>query len=260
MDIVTAVLLILIFLILIYLFFLVNKKCKTNYELFSFQDVTEPIDLHNRGCFEPKMTKDEYNLYIELIKIVSTILEKHNIDWIPVSGNLLAIYRHNSIFIPWDDDFDMVVKKEDVDRTIKVLEEELPNSNYNANMWNNSWYLGGMLYKIYFNKEKCNIVSTYNDKKYTWPFIDLFVDVPKNSNWFSLHNLEEFEYPLISKYIEGIHIKVPSKGTRSYESFKKQGLFENCIKQNTSHKLEKQIDCKGPGEVLCKIISPKQAN
>ena len=199
------------------------------------------------------MTKDEYNLYIELIEIVSTILEKHNIDWIPTGGNLLAIYRHNSIFIPWDDDYDMAVKKEDKDKALKVLEEELPTHNAIIH-YIKPWHLGGKLYKIYFNKEKSNIVSTYNDRKYTWPFIDFFVDVPKNNKYDSAHHLEESEYPLITKHIEGINIKIPSNGTRSYESFKNEGLFENCIRQNLSHKFEISIPCIGTEKVLYKTV------
>lgn len=209
------------------------------------------INHKNRKCFSSKMSKNEKSRYKELLKITFNILNKNNIDWIPVAGNLLAVHRNKSLFIKWDDDYDMVIKDTQINDALNLLKEQLPK--HGVNMIYHRKYDNGELYKISFTNESKKYISNFN--KYTWPFIDIFVDLVPYNNPSTLHNLDNNEYPLVKKKIDGITINIPSRGPRSYEAFKKEGFLDTCKEQNWVHSLEKSIPCTGKKEISCNSLS-----
>ena len=209
------------------------------------------INHENRKCFSSKMSTEEKNRYKELLKITFTILDKNNIDWIPVSGNLLSVFRNNSLFIKWDDDYDIVIRDIQVKNALQILESELPK--YGAHLLFFRNYENGKLYKISFTNKSKKYISTF--KTYTWPFIDIFVDLKPYNNATTSHNLNQNEYPLLKKKIEGITIPLPSKGPRSYEAFQKEGFFDICKEQDWVHSLEKSMPCTGKKEISCNLLT-----
>ena len=209
------------------------------------------INHKNRKCFSSKMSKNEKSRYKELLKITFNILNKNNIDWIPVAGNLLAVHRNKSLFIKWDDDYDMVIKDTQINDALNLLKEQLPK--HGVNMIYHRKYDNGELYKISFTNESKKYISNFN--KYTWPFIDIFVDLAPYNNATTLHNLDNNEYPLVKKKIDGITINIPSRGPRSYEAFKKEDFLDTCKEQNWVHSLEKSIPCAGKKEIPCNSLS-----
>ena len=67
------------------------------YYIFNNSHHKEPFlsyrDFLNRKCFTPKITLNERKAFLRLINITNNILKKHNIDWIPIGGNLISVYR-----------------------------------------------------------------------------------------------------------------------------------------------------------------------
>lgn len=66
--------------------------------------------------------KKIWNIELDLLLELLAVCEKHNIKIFAYSGTLLGAVRHKG-FIPWDDDMDVAMLREDFDRLIEVTNE-----------------------------------------------------------------------------------------------------------------------------------------
>ena len=88
-----------------------------------------------RECFlEPETRCDYYidakmksvwKALLDILEEIMRVCDKYNLQWTLEGGSLLGAIRHNG-FIPWDDDIDVVMPREDYDKLVKVLPNELP--------------------------------------------------------------------------------------------------------------------------------------
>ena len=62
---------------------------------------------------------------LEILIEVDAICKRHNIKYWLSSGTLLGAVRHGG-FIPWDDDLDIEIMREDYTRLMTILPKELP--------------------------------------------------------------------------------------------------------------------------------------
>jgi lipopolysaccharide cholinephosphotransferase len=61
-----------------------------------------------------------WDMYCEM----SDIFDKHGIRYFLIQGTLLGAMRHEG-FVPWDDDLDVCIIKDDYDKALQVLRENL---------------------------------------------------------------------------------------------------------------------------------------
>jgi lipopolysaccharide cholinephosphotransferase len=66
---------------------------------------------------------------VELMIIMHDICEKHGLSYYLFGGTLLGAVRHKG-FIPWDDDVDIVMPRNDYERFFKLCRTELPDGYY----------------------------------------------------------------------------------------------------------------------------------
>ena len=59
---------------------------------------------------------------LDLLKAFVAVCEKHNLRYFLVAGSCLGAVRHQG-FIPWDDDIDVGMPREDYDKYIELQKE-----------------------------------------------------------------------------------------------------------------------------------------
>ena len=94
----------------------------------------EPIQLSNDTLRKLQLTE------LEMIAEVDRICREEGINYSLDGGTLLGAIRHKG-FIPWDDDLDIGMTRDDYERFITAYEKELSDRyilnapNYSANRW-----------------------------------------------------------------------------------------------------------------------------
>lgn len=64
---------------------------------------------------------------IAILQVIDAICLKHNIPYFLDGGSLIGAMRHGG-FIPWDDDLDIAVMRDDFVRLRRILQKELPDN------------------------------------------------------------------------------------------------------------------------------------
>ncbi|MFM1515470.1 LicD family protein [Helcococcus ovis] len=75
-----------------------------------------------------KMTKLQ-KIELEILKKIDEVCKKHNIKYWIDSGTLLGAVRHKG-FIPWDDDIDIAMLREDYEKFLKVAQKDFGNEYF----------------------------------------------------------------------------------------------------------------------------------
>ena len=126
------------------------------------------------GFYIPGMVKRSWAAQLDILKEVSIICERHEIDWFADCGTLLGAVRHHG-FIPWDDDLDICMLKDDYDRFLSIAEDELPKEYKILNIYSEKDY-ANFLTRIVNH----NVIDTKRDfleKNHGFPYvsgIDIF--------------------------------------------------------------------------------------
>lgn len=83
------------------------------------------------------MMKRAWAAEMEVLQVIIDICKKNNIKYFAEWGTLLGAVRHKG-FIPWDDDIDISLLREDYNKLIKVLKTDLPYGFVIAGMYSDS--------------------------------------------------------------------------------------------------------------------------
>lgn len=79
--------------------------------------------------------KNVQNELYELMKIVHNFCEQNEIDYSLIGGSLLGAIRHNG-FIPWDDDLDIIVTRENFEKFCECIVKNPPeNCVFERDQW-----------------------------------------------------------------------------------------------------------------------------
>ncbi len=75
------------------------------------------------GFFVDERRKQVWSVELDLFSMFVSVCDKYNLKYFADAGTLLGAVRHKG-FIPWDDDMDFVMFRDDYDRLCDVGEEE----------------------------------------------------------------------------------------------------------------------------------------
>ena len=79
---------------------------------------------------------------MEVFEIIDNICMKNNIRYFADCGTLLGAIRHKG-FIPWDDDMDIALLRDEYKKLVEILPDELPEGFVMAGMYSSDSRLNG---------------------------------------------------------------------------------------------------------------------
>lgn len=103
---------------------------------------------------------------------VKRLCEKYNLRYFIIAGTLLGAVRHKG-FIPWDDDLDIGMLREDYDRFIKVAAKEL-SQEYFLQTWDTDEGFGLPFTKIRKNGTRFVEKNSAKTKGHKGIYVDIF--------------------------------------------------------------------------------------
>lgn len=89
------------------------------------------------GFFIPGMGKRSWACQLEVLDRIKEICDRHDIKWFADCGTLIGAVRHHG-FIPWDDDLDICMFRDDYNKFLEYAELELPEHFLVATLQSNT--------------------------------------------------------------------------------------------------------------------------
>lgn len=127
------------------------------------------------GFYIPSMTKRTWAMELTVLDLIDSICSKHNITYFADWGTYLGAIRHKG-FIPWDDDLDICMHRNEFNKFLAVAKEELPEG-YSVMSFHNNDYSWKFIYNIVPNDHMC-FTPEYLKSHYYFPYIvaiDIFI-------------------------------------------------------------------------------------
>ncbi len=109
---------------------------------------------------------------MDIVKEVVRICDAHGFKYYMLGGTMLGAIRHKG-FIPWDDDIDLGMPRDDYEAFLEIAEKELPDYFRVVNYRNDPNY---QYYITRVQDTQTRVVEERigNDSKYTCASIDIF--------------------------------------------------------------------------------------
>lgn len=144
------------------------------------------------GFYVEPMMKRAWYAQLEVVKEIDRICKRHDIKYFAFWGTLLGQVRHHG-FIPWDDDVDLAMQREDYERFRYFAEKELPEGWKVLSVHDEGWE--EMVLRV-VNSEQIRLDKAFLNRFHGCPYAvgaDIFVidHIPrkKEEEEFQLHLL-----------------------------------------------------------------------
>lgn len=85
--------------------------------------------VYTNGMLSDAARKQLWNIEIDILSEIDRICNEHGLQYFLAGGALIGAIRHNG-FIPWDDDIDICMLREDFDKFLIFAKTELSNQFY----------------------------------------------------------------------------------------------------------------------------------
>ena len=109
---------------------------------------------------------------LDVLLAISELCEKNDITWFLISGTALGAARHQG-FIPWDDDIDIGMLREDYDRFLELAASGLP-AGYSLHTAENTKGFAALFAKVYRDGTVFQTAETREAGCEQGIFVDIF--------------------------------------------------------------------------------------
>lgn len=199
-----------------------------------------------------KNLKKLQRVEIEILDEVVKICNKHNLSYYLVGGTLLGAVRHKG-FIPWDDDIDIGILRDDYEKFLEVAPLEIDDKFYIENRkYNKNFHLPYI--KVKKNNTEYKEGFTPKLGNHNGIFIDIFPlnNIKKPNGFFT-----KIRLILIKNTIQAVQVKLKLTSLREcrrpllcflYQPFSVNTLYK-------FHKFLMTMDDKKNTNYLCNLCS-----
>ena len=150
--------------------------------------------------YDDDTLKHLQQVQIKILKYFIKICEENDLTYFMYAGSLLGAIRHQG-FIPWDDDIDVIMFREDFEKLNKILENELDEKYNFFNVLNEETYhytWGRLTLKNTLFKEWWGDQVDYTPNI----FLDIFIldNVPKDKYKKFIQKWKSFTLNMLTSY------------------------------------------------------------
>ena len=127
------------------------------------------------GFYVEPLMKRAWAAQLEVLEHVKIVCKRHNIKFFADFGTMLGAARHKG-FIPWDDDMDITMLREDLMRFIRYAKEELPESYLVINCYDYPEYFNTVIVRL-VNSNAIRLDEEFLNEYHGFPFacgLDIF--------------------------------------------------------------------------------------
>lgn len=127
------------------------------------------------GFYIPGMIKKSWAASLQVLGEIDKVCRKHGIQYHAEWGSMLGAVRHGG-FIPWDDDLDIGMKREDYRRFCEVAAKELPEGYFLENIHTNPDF--DLFLARVTSNTRISFDEEYLEKFHGFPYrigVDIFV-------------------------------------------------------------------------------------
>lgn len=187
---------------------------------------------------KPEILKKLQDTQIEIMLEIIRICKKHNLRYFLIYGTLIGAIRHEG-FIPWDDDLDIGMPRDDYEKFIKAAKNDLDSKFYlqSAEVESEYWLPFIKIRKNNTLFEEPS-VAKMSDNIHKGIFVDIFPFdyVQKNKGQFV-----RMQFVLSKAICETMYFKAGVYNDKKTLRYKKLFRVLNCFSISTLSRLQNRI-------------------
>ena len=150
--------------------------------------------------YDDETLKHQQQVSMKILNYLIKICEENNLTYFLYGGTLIGAVRHQG-FVPWDDDIDVIMFREDFEKLNQILEKNIDDKYRFMNCLNEETYhytWGRLMLKNTIFKEWWADQVDYEPNIY----IDIFIldNIPNNKFKRFIHRWECYFLNMISSY------------------------------------------------------------
>ncbi len=183
---------------------------------------------------EKEYLKKSHEILLKLLKEFDRVCRKYGLKYYLIRGSLLGAVRHHA-FIPWDDDVDVAMPREDFDELKKYADKEWREGDFkflDYDQMGNGIFLDFMTRLVYMREAVPNNVFKKAASGMTNGVPD---HVPMDIYVLDNANNSEIKHKIITTLIRGVYgLGMGHRAFIDYSTYKKESLATRFIIRTTS--------------------------